>query len=981
MNTEIRNLVDTIIRETRPGANTRERIGAVLNLINSYKADLVSVYTKSEVTDMINEVKSLAVTGSEFIGSVTPATEFPEEGDIWAFADPGTYPDASGTVIPEDSLGILSRVDDIWSSIVITIPQPSQSIPKFADLDFPAAAGDQAIYVTGSDIGYWRVKTGQTATISDIPSDISTIWERIGEKLTIDETTTTVRKSDTYTGAEQFTNAATFSGFGFNHGVFNNFNRATIKVGQIVGSSNPVTEVNIRICENDMNGTELARVTKSVTIASGDIQDVTFEFPTIVNAGNVSLWVEFWCNGKTGLFKGGVGSVVNYRYKTIAHTYGDFVVQSLASAGPNYRFYLVLSQVVTAPRLKDNLITDQLTIGNNKPVKAGTVKAEFDKFNYPITDGYAPTSTVIKGNDGVTVATSTFKGWGQLIGVVNNFNRVGYIFRAFDNSAIPTQVRCVIRTVSSTGTIIFDQTKSVSLSFNTSKKIYFDLSSVYANGANEEIFISFFANGMISLVGGVSVTTFDAAHTVKYTTTSLSDTVSTNANNLYQLYCEILNGTAVKQVSDAEVARIRGYDTPDMLLTSTAYLFPGKQFNVYNANVIVPNYGDNLNNYRFNFDASLGKQMLRGYRLDNAPVSMNVNLTLNLMRGREALVQKIQNMVSPTLSNGSGQTRKMCCMGDSLTDNNNITPHIANYFASDVMAIQFVGTRGATGTKHEGRGGWTVNDYYGPGRTLYVINVTGIATPPGLGARYTQAGNVYNVEEINISGGSGYFSVSVVSGFAPTSSGTLTKSSGTGDNSITYASSSTSPGNPFYYATTGMFDLGYYLTSTGQTMGNNDLFMIMLGTNDMFAFTDLGSAQAKVITMMSQLQAIINNIHAYNANIRVCVMVTIPCSDQNAFGESYTTGQLSEMYARTGLVTWQRKIIDTLDNATARAARTYVVPVHQQLDTVNNMPTITQAVNGNNSATETIQSNGVHPKSEGYNDIGLAYAAVAKYFG
>lgn len=905
------------------------------------------------------------------ISSAAPGTNYPNAGNLKAISGFDTLFYFDGTT---------------WVKVETEIDKPTQNIPLFSELVFPVNPPTQTIY---NDI-HWLLVQGP-ATAADIPSDTSTKWERIGDAVLSKVPIVTSRRVDTYTTNQYFVNANAFSGFGFDYGVQNDFNQVIIKVGQIVGTSNPFTQVNLRICENTYQGTELARINKTVSIAEGDIQDVTFDLPSnILNSTNQNIWIEFWVNGKTGLFKGNIATNVNYRYKTVTMSNTPttgFDIQSTASSTPNFRFYLVLNKVTYNGVIKDSLISNKVEIGDQLPVKSDAVAQKFAQYDTVITDGFHVSDSVIKGNTNVNVQTSTFKGWGQLLGVLTNFNRVGYIFRAFDASMIPTKVKCVIRTGSNTGPIIFSQTKNVTLVLNTNKTIYFDLPSIYQNTLNEEIFVSYFADGMIALVGGLATSDFDAAHVTRYSTAVLSDTANASVTNLrYQMYCEVLRGELIKQISDSEVQRIAvqigGFDTPDLILTSRAWLYPGFQYNIYDENVLIPKYGDNNSNYRLNFDGTVGKQTARGFRLDNIGASLNTNITLSALKGRTVLTTQTQNLLSGTTNNGAGNNRKVLTIGDSTVNGGNISIPLKAVFDADIMDITLIGTLGSAGLKHEGRGGWRIVDYYGQGRLLYQIEVSGINVAPGINARYTQGANTYNVDEVNISGGSGYFSVSIVTGSAPLASGTLTKSSGTGDSSISYTTMTPTPGNPFYYATTGKFDLGYYLTSTGQTMIDNDWIFFQLGINDVFSSTDLTDASTRSSTMLSQLNEMITNIHTYNANIRIGLVITIPPADQNAFGESYTVGQLSEMYRKTGLVTWQKTMLGAFDNIATINSKTYLVSANLNIDTRNNFQTTTRPVNSRNTTiTETVQSNGVHPASSGYAQIADMYAGLIKYFG
>lgn len=940
-------------------------------------------------------LKSQIVSGSK--GEATPTSSptpwAPGDPDLfekWDIKTPGTYTnfkDASNNPIVVTADDLDGKLVQIWvtngvSKLEISsMPQATQNIPKFQDLTFPALEGKQAIY----EDKLWQVKPGQTAAITDLPSEATTSkWTLIGESVTQKSSNTVVVKTDALTSNQYFTDSDHFAGFGFLFTALKDFNQSIIKIGQIVGTSKPVTQVNLRICEDSYTGTELLRVNKTVSITEGDIQDVIFDHALIANAANKSLWVEFWTNGKTGLFKGNSSPTVPFKYKSDtmpnAPTNG-FNTNSADGASPTTRFYLALNKTSNEIVLKDELVTEEIAIGNERPPKSNAVAEKLAQYDNVIADAFINDTVTTLGTTSINTNNTAIRGWGQLKGVLTDFNRVGFKLRPFDAGFIPTQVKCIIRkTSNTTEPPIFNQTKNVSLQLNVATSVYFDLSSTFVNTNNDEIFVSFTTNGAVTLLGGSVATDFDAAHAVKYTATSLSDTLnSTNSNLKHQLYCEIIKGHFVKQVSDSETARIRGYNTPDLLLTSRVWLYPGFQYNVYDKNVCVPMFGDNLENYRLNWEGSIGKQLKRGFRLDNIPASLNQSVNLSLMRGRDVLVEKVQNILSTSASNGSGLTRKVLVIGDSTVDNNYITSPLKTVFDSDAMHVTFLGTRGATNTKHEGRGGWTIADYYGPGRTLYAINVAGLAVPPGINARYTQGANTYNVEEVNISGGSGYFSVSIVSGSAPTASGTLTKTSGSGDFSITYSSMNTTPGNPFYYSTTGKFDLGYYLSSTSQTMGDNDWIFFQLGINDMFSSMDLSNAQLRATNMITQLKDIILNIHTYNANIRIGLIVTFPPADQNAFGETYSNFQLSEMYRKTGLVTWQKKLIEEFDNTTSINAKTYLVSAHLAHDADNNSQVITRPVNSRNSNMETIESNGVHPLI--YEQITDMYAGIIKYFG
>lgn len=63
------------------------------------------------------------------------------------------------------------------------------------------------------------------------------------------------------------------------------------------------------------------------------------------------------------------------------------------------------------------------------------------------------------------------------------------------------------------------------------------------------------------------------------------------------------------------------------------------------------------------------------------------------------------------------------------------------------------------------------------------------------------------------------------------------------------------------------------------------------------------------------------------------------------------------------------------------ASRIYVVPSNTALDTVNNMNRAAAApINSRTAITSQRQSNGVHPATEGYRQIGDALWAFLKFY-
>jgi len=122
---QLKTNIQLIKGATLPGENTALRVGSTLELLDAEKRDILDSFSKSETLDLINEVKALATSGAVFLGNIKPSTVIPTNGDVWAFAEAGTYPNTGGIVVPANNIGIVSRAKNVWTSTNIAIPNPT----------------------------------------------------------------------------------------------------------------------------------------------------------------------------------------------------------------------------------------------------------------------------------------------------------------------------------------------------------------------------------------------------------------------------------------------------------------------------------------------------------------------------------------------------------------------------------------------------------------------------------------------------------------------------------------------------------------------------------------------------------------------------------------------------------------------------------------------------------------------------------------
>lgn len=182
-------------------------------------------------------------------------------------------------------------------------------------------------------------------------------------------------------------------------------------------------------------------------------------------------------------------------------------------------------------------------------------------------------------------------------------------------------------------------------------------------------------------------------------------------------------------------------------------------------------------------------------------------------------------------------------------------------------------------------------------------------------------------------------------------------------------------GSPFYIG--GVVDFPQYLADN--SLATPDWVFIHLGINDVFTKTSDAVAMTQADTSFDMLDTLIDSIQSAGAGVKVALMIPSPPSaDQDAFGDDYGSVQTRWRFKRNILI-WARELIARY--AGQEDDGIYVVPSNTALDVVNNMSRAASApVNSRSSVTAQRQNNGVHPATEGYQQIGDAVWAFLKYY-
>lgn len=165
-------------------------------------------------------------------------------------------------------------------------------------------------------------------------------------------------------------------------------------------------------------------------------------------------------------------------------------------------------------------------------------------------------------------------------------------------------------------------------------------------------------------------------------------------------------------------------------------------------------------------------------------------------------------------------------------------------------------------------------------------------------------------------------------------------------------------GNTNAFLNNGAFDFSNYISAN--SIDTPDWVFIKLGIND--TWRPMNST-----TTLDNLKAMIESIHAYNADIKIGIALVLP----PYLGEGTTQAALKDHVLRLNI---NKTLIDGLQNM----ANVYLIPINCYLDTSYGFTLSDVAIGGRISTTIRTASDVTHPSPEGYYQIADAYYAFLK---
>ena len=186
--------------------------------------------------------------------------------------------------------------------------------------------------------------------------------------------------------------------------------------------------------------------------------------------------------------------------------------------------------------------------------------------------------------------------------------------------------------------------------------------------------------------------------------------------NLKLEECMTIEGyqTLEEVIIDVEELKLKSQGIKELVLPSVIPTVKEFETNIFWDNILL---NTNIKSVeRIDVGNSIGGRsnvMEDRWRIYLSSTATDITQTFNVFFDDTKNISKTINADIKVLDKniGSGQTRKIIFIGDSLTDNNKYEPELLKLFENDVMNIELLGSRGSGVNLHEGRSGWTSKHY------------------------------------------------------------------------------------------------------------------------------------------------------------------------------------------------------------------------------------------------------------------------------
>jgi hypothetical protein len=393
----------------------------------------------------------------------------------------------------------------------------------------------------------------------------------------------------------------------------------------------------------------------------------------------------------------------------------------------------------------------------------------------------------------------------------------------------------------------------------------------------------------------------------------------------------------------------------EIIIPSKLLLVTGSDFVMYYENFIT-----DVKDYEVFIDCAIGVGSARFWKV-NPTAAGTFSMVIRLYEGSQIILEKTISIVVKAAVPLS-TLFYLNFVGDSIRElGMDLAAMLAKFAALGGTQPIPKGTR--TAGKTEARSGWEAKDFGTVGLIFYKFYFTGYVGTIGQFTVYSHNGSTYKVYEINMTSGTGYINAVRTGSTAPSASGVLVPSAG--GNNINFSSYEVGDANPFWDGSA-VNITNYRVNKLGMAAGDKfKLTDFQLLINDLGQFPTSVLTDAEIVTKVGYLKTLVSAYIADNPTGKIIVNLSPMCN--NTGGGFPKRSQW--IYFQVNMFKAWKEIIKQFDNA-AFNANVVVGTSGLCIDRYEGYPISTVTASPRYAISDKTNSNSVHPRNEGYQEIG-----------
>ena len=334
------------------------------------------------------------------------------------------------------------------------------------------------------------------------------------------------------------------------------------------------------------------------------------------------------------------------------------------------------------------------------------------------------------------------------------------------------------------------------------------------------------------------------------------------------------------------------------------------------------------------------------------------------------------NVVSKTLGSS---TKNVLFLGDSQLASGTVTDTLKTKNTADGGTVyNLIGSIPSTNSRFEAMPGWATTDYLSGTTQYQKFVVSGVVLQPLYGDTYTNNGITWSVRRAYLVSGSGW--IETVGAGSPLSSGTLTKTGGTGDSSMTFASTTTVPQNPLWDTVNSQVDFVKYVAKYG--LATPHCLVIQLGVNDIYGIKT-PKTQSQINAIVTNLQTIITaflNVTTGYTTAKVIISLPPICGLSRQVAGNDCNFNWIHIQAYEQSMRLLFKTVVTVFDSGAWNAAVSISPIFLFVDRRYSYPISSELPNQYESSVTLIEFlENVHPEISGRNQQKDIYYSQLRY--